>query len=366
MVLARAIALLPIVLGCSGQPVLQTSSGVKVETVASGLEVPWSIAWAPNGSMLFTERKGRVRVLQDGKLNPESIYTFPDVEPRGESGLMGMVIHPDFRQNHWMYFAYAYQSDAVRVVRFAYREASLQDRKVIVDAIPAATNHAGCRLSFGPDGKLYITTGDATDRRIAQRLDSLGGKTLRVNDDGTIPTDNPFVNTAGARPEIWSYGHRNSQGIAWQPGTGLMFQTEHGPSGFDGPGGGDEVNIVEKGKNYGWPVVHHDQSASGMISPLLEYTPAVAPSGAVFYTGDKLPEFKDNFFFAELRGEALVRVVLDGRKVVSEERIVTGLGRVREVANGPDGYLYFTTSNHDGRGSPHAGDDKILRLVAAK
>src|SRR5207244_2506965 len=161
--------------------------------------------------------------------------TFPDVEPRGESGLMGLCLHPDFARNKLLYMSYAFRSNAVRVVRFKETASGLTERKVIVDNIPAAQFHAGCRIKFGPDGKLYITTGDATNRPIAQQLSSLGGKTLRVNDDGSIPSDNPFVNTPNARKEIWSYGHRNSQGLDWQPGTGLMFQTEHGPSGFDGP-----------------------------------------------------------------------------------------------------------------------------------
>jgi len=184
-----------------------------------------------------------------------------------------------------------------------------------------------------------------------------------LNDDGTVPPDNPFVGQPNARPEIWTLGHRNSQGMDWQPGSNLMFQTEHGPSGFDGPGGGDEVNIVDKGKNYGWPTIHHTQSAAGLESPLLEYTPACAPASGSFYRGSVFPQFKGNFFFGCLRGERLIRVVLDGRRVVSQEDLVKNYGRIREVAEGPDGYLYFSTSNRDGRGKPAQDDDRILRLV---
>ena len=343
------------------------SKGFRVETVISNLEVPWSIVFAPDGRMFFTERPGRVRVFENGKLRPEPLAVIQDVEPTGESGLMGLTLHPQFAQNHLLYLAYAYKSGGdqrVRVVRFRETGSSLADRKAIVEDSPAAQFHAGTRLRFGPDGKLYVTTGDATTREIAQRLDSLGGKVLRLNDDGTVPSDNPFVGREDARPEIWTYGHRNSQGIDWQPVTNLLFETEHGPSGFDGPGGGDEVNIVERGKNYGWPVIHHQQTHAGMESPLLEYTPACAPASGAFYRGSALKQFTGNFFFGCLRGEGLQRVVLDGRKVLSQERLLEHrLGRIRDVAEGPDGALYFSTSNRDGRGSPAKDDDRIMRLV---
>ena len=341
----------------------------RVETVIGNLEVPWSIVFAPDGRMIFTERRGSIRVFENGKLRPEPLAQISDVEPTGESGLMGLTLHPQFGANHLLYLSYAYSGGGqlVRVVRFRETGSSLVERKVIIENIPAAQYHAGCRLRFGPDSKLYITTGDATDRLQAQKLDSLAGKTLRLNDDGTVPPDNPFVRQAGARPEIWSYGHRNAQGLDWQPGTNLMFQTEHGPSTFDGPPGGDEVNIVERGKNYGWPIIHHTQTRAGLESPLLEYTPAVAPASGTFYRGSALPQFRDNFFFGGLRGEALIRVVLDGRRVVSQERLLDKqYGRIRDVAEGPDGALYFSTSNRDGRGSPAKDDDRIMRLVAVK
>lgn len=341
----------------------------RVETVASGLEVPWTIAFTPDGRVLFTERPGRVRVIENGSLRPEPLATIEDVEQTGESGLMGLTLHPQFAQNRFIYVAYAYRGDGqrVRVVRFRETGDAVTDRKVIIEDIPAARFHAGTRARFGPDGKLYITTGDATQHEQAQQLDSLAGKTLRLNDDGSLPPDNPFVNQQGARPEVWSYGHRNSQGIAWQPGSGLQFQTEHGPSGFDGPGGGDEVNIVEKAKNYGWPTVHHEQSHEGMESPILLYTPAIAPASAMFYSSSAFPQFRGNFLFGNLKGECIIRVVLDGRRVVSQERLLEGkYGRIREVAEGPDGAIYFSTSNRDGRGSPAQVDDRILRLVPAK
>ena len=338
----------------------------RVETVVSNLEVPWSIVWAPDGRMFFTERPGRVRVYEKGQLATTPVLTIPDVEESGESGLMSMALHPDFTNNRWIYLAYTFSEGGqrVRVVRYRETANGLSERTVIVDDIPAARFHAGCRVRFGPDGKLYITTGDATERSLAQRLDSLAGKTLRVNDDGTIPSDNPFVGQSNARGEIWSIGHRNAQGLDWQPDSNLMFQTEHGPSGFDGPEGGDEVNIVEKSKNYGWPVVHHEQNRPGMEAPLLVYTPACAPASAAFYRGSQFPQFKGNFFFGCLRGVRLIRVVLDGRKGVRQEDLLSGkYGRIRDVAEGPDGYLYFSTSNKDSRGRPAGNDDRIMRLV---
>jgi aldose sugar dehydrogenase len=348
-------------IGENGHPVR-----FRIETVAANLEVPWAIAFAPDGRVFITERPGRVRVIEDGKLRPEPVATIREVSLAEESGLMDLTLHPQFASNHYLYLAYAYRGDGqlVRVVRFRETESGLADPRVIIDNIPAARFHAGTRTRFGPDGKLYITTGDATQRELAQRLDSLAGKTLRLNDDGGVPQDNPFVGQPDARPEIWSYGHRNSQGIAWRPGDGAQFQTEHGPSGFDGPRGGDEVNIVERGQNYGWPMIHHTQTNDGMVAPLLEYTPAVAPASALFYQGAAFPLFRGDLFFGNLRGECLIRVKLDGRRVVNQERLLQGqYGRIREVAEGPDGAIYISTSNRDGRGKPAANDDRILRLV---
>src|SRR5438046_2804625 len=193
----------------------QSQTSFKVETVVGNLQVPWSIVWAPDGRMIFTERPGRVRVYENGKLRPEPLFTVPDVEPKGESGLMSVVLHPQFATNHFVYLSYAYNTggQAVRVVRYRETPAGLTDRKLIIENIPAAQFHAGSRLRFGPDGKLYITTGDATQRELAQKLGSLAGKTLRLNDDGAVPNDNPFVGRPNARPEIWTYGNRNGQGI---------------------------------------------------------------------------------------------------------------------------------------------------------
>lgn len=337
-----------------------------VETVAEGLEVPWSIVFTPDKRILITERPGRIRVIENGVLKEKPIAVLSDVFSEGESGLLGMTIHPNFANNNWLYLCYTSKKNNVlkeQVKRFTLGKNGLQDEKIILDNIPAAQFHDGCRVKFGPDHKLYITTGDATKRDLAQELSSLAGKTLRVNEDGSIPSDNPFVKTKNARPEIWTFGHRNAQGLDWQPDTGLMIQTEHGPSGFDGPGGGDEINIVERGKNYGWPIIHHRMTKPGLESPILEYTPALAPSGATFYRSNLIPEWHNNFFFACLRGQRIIRVSFDGRKVVDTENLFENTyGRIRDITEGPDGALYFATSNRDGRGKPAPSDDRILRI----
>lgn len=323
--------------------------------VVENVEVPWSIAFTSNDRMLFTERPGRVRVVENGRLRSEPLHVFSDVVHRAEVGLMGLALHPDYARNKLLYISYGRSGGGdvvVDVVRFRDAGTSLADATPIIRNLPAARFHAGCRLRFGPDRKLYITTGDATDRNIAQDLASLGGKILRVNDDGSIPPDNPFPNSP-----VWSLGHRNPQGIDWDPVSGTLWSTEHGPSGFDGGFGGDEVNIVERGKNYGWPLIHHRDTREGMVSPLLEYTPACAPASGAFWRND--------FYFGCLRGEHLHRVVIDPtdrRKVVREEKLFTDLGRIREVAAGPDGALYFSTSNHDGRGNPASSDDRIFKV----
>ena len=357
----------------AGLTVVSTASGdakFRVETVASGLEIPWAFAWLPNKDLLVTERPGRIRIIENGKLRTEPVFTVPDVEPTGESGLMDITLHPDFAKNNFIYLVYSYNSDGkhVKVVRYVLKNLKFTEPKTIVDNIPGAPNHSGSRCRFGPDGKLYVTTGDSTDWNLAQKLDSLAGKTLRLNDDGTIPSDNPFVTQKGARPEIWSYGHRNAQGLAWQPGSGLMFQTEHGPSFFEGKGyGGDEVNIVERGLNYGWSEIHHTEKREGMVSPLLEYTPACAPGSGLFYNGTAFPAFKGNFFFGCLKGARIIRVKLDGRKVVAQENLFENTyGRIREMEEGPDGYIYFSTSNRDGRGAAGKDDDRIMRIVPEK
>ncbi|MBM2841286.1 MAG: hypothetical protein HW412_1814, partial [Bacteroidetes bacterium] len=287
-----------------------TTDGVKfkVETVVTNLDVPWSLAFQGE-DLYFTERRGKLWVLRKGQTKPVLVADVDDVEADGEGGLMGLAFHPEFKKNNFFYLSYSYKESGRtmnKVVRFRLLQNTIQRSRTIVDGLPGSGIHNGCRIRFGPDGKLYITTGDAARREIAQDLSSLGGKVLRVNDDGSIPSDNPF-----RKSPVFSLGHRNGQGLDWHPTMHLLFEAEHGPSGFDGPGGGDEINLVEAGKNYGWPRVHHKETAEGMASPLAEFTPAVAPSGASFCTGRNIPAFKNNFFVAALRGKRLLRVKLD-------------------------------------------------------
>lgn len=338
---------------------------LKVESFAENLFVPWSIVFTSNDRLLVTERNGALRVVENGKLLSKPLLEFSEVLGKGEEGLMGLEIDPQYAENKYLYVCYAQAVGGNfedKVVRLKDNGDSATIDKVLLGGIPAATNHAGCKVKFGPDGKLYITTGDATNKELAQDMKSLGGKILRMNADGSIPTDNPFPNSY-----IYTFGHRNPQGIAWQPVTNQLFETEHGPSVFDGPAGGDEVNSITAGQNYGWPVVHHKQHKDGMVDPLLEFTPAIAPSGAMFYTGDVFPQLKNNFFFALLKGQGIMRVEFstdDPSKVTRTSQLPeVKVGRVREVIQGPDGFIYFTTSNTDGRGTKKSGDDHIYRIV---
>ena len=335
------------------------------EVFVENLSVPWSMVFTSPNRVLVTERPGRVRVITDGVLAADPIRVFSEVVSTAEEGLMGMTLDPDYETNKFIYLCIAYEKNSQtvdKVIRLTDFGDSLGADTLIIDDIPAAKFHAGCRLGFGPDNKLYISTGDATQKESAQETDSLAGKMLRLEKDGSIPDDNPFPGSA-----VYSLGHRNSQGFDWHPISGLLIATEHGPSGNDGPGGGDEVNLVEAGKNYGWPVVSHTESAPGMVDPLIEFTPAVAPASGMFYSGNVFPQFTNSFLFGVLRGQGIIQVSFDPTdttKVTAYQKIPgVAVGRVRDVVQGPDGLIYFTTSNTDGRGSVRTGDDKILRLV---
>ncbi len=337
---------------------------VVVETVATELDTPWSIVFTSPERMLVTERPGKIRVVENGKLLSEPLYVFQEVSETGEEGLLSMTLDPEYPQNHLLYLVVAVPKDAGivdRVMRFRDADTTLADAAILLDNIPAARYHAGSRVAFGPDGKLYVSTGDATDKNLAQDKKSLGGKILRLNRDGSIPSDNPFPDSP-----VWSYGHRNPQGLAWHPDNGFLYETEHGPSGFDGPGGGDEVNLIEKGSNYGWPLVSHEEKKEGTVAPLIVFTPAEAPASLLIYSGRQFSPWRDNLFFGALKGEGLMRLVLDPndpKRVVYYEKLQeVDFGRIREVMEGPDGYIYFTTSNRDGRGKPVKDDDRIFRL----
>ncbi len=343
------------------------------EDVVTGVEVPWAIVFDPSGRMLFTERPGRLRVYENGALQKDPYFTVPDVWVRSETGLMGLCLHPDYAKNKLLYMSYGYSDPEtkekdVRVVRFKDTGTTLEEDKVIVSGIAVSGNHSGCPIHFGPDGKLYIGTGEMFRKELAQDMTSLGGKMLRVNDDGTVPNDNPFVGQPDARGEIWALGLRNPQSFGWQPGTDIMFESEHGPSGEKGIGDenrqGDEFNKIVKGANMGWPIIHHDMEKEGLVSPLINWSGKnhMAPGGGAFCTSDAIPEFKGNYFVGCLLGQQLRRISLDGQAVAHDETLIKGLGRIRAVAQGPDGYMYFGTSNKDGRGGVKKGDDRIVRI----
>lgn len=336
----------------------------EVEVVAENLTVPWSIVFTGEERILVSERTGAIREVKNGSVTSQPLHTFSDTARGGEIGLMGITLDPQYPSNKLLYACVGYRNDtgfADRVVQLRDNGDSLEELNVIIDNIPAASNHAGCELAFGPDGMLYISTGDATERTIAQDLNSLGGKILRIAADGSVPADNPFPNSA-----IYSYGHRNPQGFDWSA-DGILYEAEHGPSGNDGPGGGDEINLIKPGANYGWPLVSHNNTHEGTEAPLITYTPAQAPSSLIIYKGDVFPQFRDSALVAALRGQGILWVRFspsDPETVISSEKVPeVSVGRVREVTVGPDEYIYFTSSNTDGRGRPDSTDDKIYRLV---
>lgn len=338
------------------------SSDYTYTPVVSNLSVPWSIVFPSANTMYIAERAGTIQYIKDGQIQ-SPFYTFPEISSTSEEGLMGMVLDPDYPNTPYVYASFAYEENDkmfVKVVRLTDINNKGTDIITLLDKIPAAQFHAGSRLRFGPDQTLYITTGDATDKNIAQDLNSLGGKILRINKDGSIPNDNPFPNSA-----IYSYGHRNPQGIDFDPVSGVLFSTEHGPSLFDGAAGGDEFNRIIPGKDYGWPKVSHTASTPEAVDPLLVFTPAVAPASGVFYAGDKYPTLKNAFLFGGLRGEGIFVIYLDEsrQKVTSYEKLNINEGRIREIAISPDGYIYFSTSNRDGRGNPTDKSDQIFKLM---
>lgn len=361
--------------GCGGTPtnlpLAEPTPGVGLDTVASGLEVPWAIDFAPDGRIFITERPGRIRVIEGGVLRPEPWAEF-DVAGRTEMGLMGIALSPDFPESGHLYVVGSFVAEEGepenRVYRLTDRGGRGIDPQLVLGGIPAARFHAGAALAFGPDGMLYLTAGDALRPRDSQRPESLAGKILRVRPDGGIPVDNPIP----ASP-VYALGVRNSQGLAWHPETGALFSPDHGPSGLPREWfrrGRDELNVILPGENYGWPEASGMQGGDEFVLPLVEWSPAIAPGAMAFYTGDAFP-WRGDAFIAALRSRELVRVVLErapeertGWRAVREESLFRGqLGRIRAVAMGPDGHLYFTTSNRDGRGDPAPGDDHLLRIV---
>ena len=341
-------------------PRARTEQRFRVVTLATGLEHPWGMAFLPDGTIVVTERPGRLRRVTDQGLDPQPIAGVPEVFAQGQGGLLDIALHPNHAENGWIYLSYAAPGPGgggTRVARARLGEGGLQDLEVIFDMErkTPARQHFGSRLVFDEEGFLYISTGDRGERDRAQDLGDSAGKVLRITGAGGIPADNPFVGQAGALPETFTYGHRNIQGMARHPETGAIWSHEHGPQG------GDEINILAPGVNYGWPLITHGReytgepvgqglaAAPGLASPLLHWTPSIAPSGMTFYTGEAFPEWRGNLFVGALAGQHLARLVLDGERVVAEERLLEGaVGRIRDVRQGPDGLLYLLTDAPNG------------------
>lgn len=331
-------------------------------TVTEGLEFPWGLAFLPDGRMLVSERPGRLRlVAADGKLDPQPVSGLPVIAAVGQGGLLDVVLHPDFAKNGWIYLSYAAEGAGgygTEVLRGHLDGHVLRDVQVIFRMQPKSKpgHHFGSRLVFDRQGYLYITLGDRGEMERAQRLDDHAGSVIRLHDDGRVPADNPFVGKPGAKPEKFTLGNRNVQGAALHLQTGEVWAHEHGPQG------GDEINIIRAGVNYGWPVITYGRNyvtgtkigegtaKSGMAQPLLQWTPSIAPSGMAFYTGSRFPAWNGNLFVGALAGQMLVRLQLDGERIVKQERLLEGaLGRIRDVRNGPDGLLYLLIDSSQGR-----------------
>jgi len=323
----------------------QETSKEAISVYAQNLEVVWAMAFLSDGNLLATERKGTVNLIDaEGKVS--IIFTLGNVLQTGESGLHGIALHPDFESNQFVYLYYTYRGDGDntqnRVSRFLFDGKTFTEEKIIVDAIPGAIFHDGGRIKFGPDKNLYITTGDARNPSLAQDVNSQAGKILRVTDAGDPAPGNPF----GTR--VYSYGHRNPQGIAWDK-NGRFWETEHGDSATD------EFNLIAIGKNYGWPTIRGEQKAEGLKTPVLHSGDDTwAPAGAAFVDG--------SIFFGGLRGQALFQAKLQDNSAVLSVHFKEQFGRIRDVIVGPDGFLYISTSNQDGREKPASGDDKIIRI----
>ena len=363
LMVANAIAQETPLLGVKIPPDQVLITPHRIETIASGLRVPWELVFLPDGRALFTERTGQVRMITDKVVGPEPLLRIP-VAQGNKMGMLGLAISPDFSKDRFVYIAYNLPKGdgfELRVERYRLDDHQLVEAKVLLSGIPAWSNHTGCRLVFGPDGMLYVTTGDANRPPDSQHLDRLNGKILRIRPDGGIPADNPFVGRDDVAPAIFSYGHRNSQGLAFQPGTDRLYASEHGPDH------GDELNIVEAGKNYGWPVISHQRRAPGMETPRCEITPSVGPGALLFYQGTAFPELRGTLLMATLRGSSVWRFALDasGQPVAAERFFNQKWGRVRFLVEAPDGSIWMSTSMHDPpEGIPRDQDDRIIRLVA--
>ncbi|MPY90550.1 MAG: glucose sorbosone dehydrogenase [Luteitalea sp.] len=350
-------------------PLRSEQHAFKLEAVAEDLDTPWGIAWLPDGRLLVTERPGRLRIIENDQLQPAPIGGVPPVWVKQDGGLMDVAVHPQFATNGWIYLSFseaggAPGASATKIIRARLRGDQLVEHETLFQPRPAHywvdNRHFGSRFLFDSQGRLFYSIGDRGHEQDAQDLSSPYGKLHRVYDDGRAPNDNPFVDRAGAVPTIWSYGHRNQQGLAIHPVTGELWAAEHGPRG------GDELNRIEPGRNYGWPVITYGMNddgtpitdrteQEGMEQPVVQWTPSIAVCAIDFYTGDRFPGWKHDLFATALAHRELRRLRIDGRKVVHQEVLFKGLGRVRDVATGPDGYVYVALNM----------PDRVVRLIPA-
>ena len=357
--LALALALCP---GLTPAQAIKTQEhALRVVRIVEGLEHPWSLAFLPDGRMLVTERPGRLRVVgKDGRLDPQPVAGLPPVAATGQGGLLDVALHPRFAENGLVYLSFTARGEGgvgTEVARGRLVAHRLENVQVIFRQHPrgGTGRHFGSRLVFDREGLLYVTLGDRGEQDRAQRPDDHAGSVIRLHDDGRVPRDNPFAGKPGWKPEKFTLGNRNMQGAALHPQTGLLWTHEHGPQG------GDEVNVIRAGVNYGWPVITYGVNygigtrigegthKAGMAQPLHHWVPSIAPSGMAFYAGDRFPAWRGDLFVGALRDQMLVRLKLDGEKVVREERMLKNiLGRIRDVRSGPDGYLYLLTDESNG------------------
>ena len=342
----------------------------RVVTFVEGLVEPWSIAFLPNGDALITERPGRLRIVRQGKLLPQPVDGVPAVLHSGQGGLLEVAPHPTFASNRMLYLTYSKpladgKEATTALVRGRFENDRLTNVEQLFESVSQGRGHFGGKLAFDKSGYLFLTLGDRQvppegnlEAHPAQDLSNHHGKMIRLHDDGRVPTDNPFVKREGARPEIWSYGHRNVQGIAIHPETGDVWTDEHGPQG------GDELNRLQPGQNYGWPVIgfgvnyktglaiHSGTHRQGMEQPVHIWVPSIGISGLMIYTGDRFPQWKGNLFVGGMVGQQLGRLTLQGQRITNEETLVPQMGRIRDVRQSPDGYIYLVTDDRDGKPTP--------------
>ena len=361
LLLLSMAALMPLSAQDRSSVITSEKHTFRLATLVTGLENPWSVAFLPDGRMLITERVGRLRLVgSDFRLDPKPIEGLPESLERGQGGLFDVVLHPQYAQNGWIYWAYNAPGPGgwgTALARGKLQGQRMTSVQVLFSMLPKtrSSQHFGGRIVFDKAGMLYLTLGDRGDKDRAQKLDDHAGSVIRLHDDGRVPADNPFVNRAGALPEKWTLGNRNMQGAALHPQTGELWTHEHGPQG------GDEVNVMRPGLNYGWPVITYGvnyglgtrigegQAKPGMVQPLYKWVPSIAPSGMAFVNGSQFPQWQGDLLVGALRGQMLVRLVLDGEKVMREERLLQGrAGRIRDVRMGPDGLVYLLSDGSDG------------------